>query len=223
MNKRESLLKYLDGGEAGGPAPAAFFMHFGDAYRAGKAAIDRHAEFFRFTGMDFVKIQFELSFPKVEVWSPDGFAGIPSLPLAHYEPMLEVVKGVVEQLGSEALVVLTLYSPFMIAGQMAGNAAVIDGLESDPEPVYAALERITESLSGFVHACKALGLDGFYHSTQGGESRRFKGQETFLKWVKPIDMRLMKAIEAEFKFNILHICDYHAEYGGHDDLTPFLD
>ena len=71
--------------------------------------------------------------------------------------------------------------------------------------------------------CVRIGIDGFYHSTQGGEARRFKSPETFLKWVKPTDHRVMNEIAEACPFNILHICDYHAEYGGYADLTPFLD
>jgi uroporphyrinogen decarboxylase len=34
----------------------------------------------------------------------------------------------------------------------------------------------------------------------------------------------MEEINRRCPFNILHICDYHSdEYGGYDDLTPFLD
>ena len=223
MSKRDSLLKYLKGDGAGDYTPAAFFTHFGGEYRLGKAAIERHKEFFRFTNMDFVKIQFELGFPHIEVLSASDFEHIPALPVDYYAPQLEVVKGLVDAMKEEALVVLTLYSPFMIAGQMTDSQTVIDYLESDPEAVFKGMEAITDSLLGLVRECGRLGLDGFYHSTQGGEAHRFKSAETFLKWVKPTDHRLMNVIDEAFEFNILHICDYHEEYGGYDDLTPFLD
>jgi uroporphyrinogen decarboxylase len=216
------LDQYL-GGNTGGPVPAAFFLHFGEAYRLGSAAIQRHMEFFKSTGMDFVKIQFELGFPRLDVSSAADFDRIPALPVDYYAPQLEVVKGLVDAMKDEALVVLTLYSPFMIAGQMAGNQTVIDYLESEPDAVFNGMEAITGSLIGFVRECGRLGLDGFYHSTQGAEAKRFKNRETFLKWVKPTDHRLMNVIDEAFAFNILHICDYHEEYGGYDDLTPFLD
>ena len=65
-----------------------------------------------------------------------------------------------------------------------------------------------------------MGVDGFYHSTQGGESGRFSDPTLFAACVKPYDLVLMEEINRRCIFNILHICDYN---GGYDDLTPFLD
>lgn len=223
MNKRENLLRYLESDRPGDYVPAAFFLHFGSEYRHGPAAVQKHREFFEFTGMDFVKIQFELDWPKVETSSPSDFARIPPIPIEFFAPQLEVVKGLVDGLKKDALVVLTLYSPLMIAGNLVGPQVLIRYLEEDPAHTFKGLETVTDSLIAFVHECRKLGLDGFYHSTQGGEKHRFSTPEIFRKWVKPTDHRVMNDIAEMFDFNILHICDYHAEYGGYDDLTPFLD
>jgi uroporphyrinogen decarboxylase len=223
-NKREALLEYLASDQKGGYVPAAFFLHFGPEFQAGQAAIKRHEEFFRFTGMDFVKIQFELAFPKHEVTGSRDWMDVPYLPLSFYEPQLEVVKGLVQALGSEALVVLTLYSPFMIAGRIGGVTNLVEHLQEDPESVFKGLETVTDSLVDFVRECERIGIDGFYHSTQGGESHRFRDPEVFLKWVKPTDHRVMNEINEDRRFNILHVCDYHKdEFGGYDSLAPFLD
>jgi uroporphyrinogen decarboxylase len=72
----------------------------------------------------------------------------------------------------------------------------------------------------FVKACIRLGVDGFYASTQGGESARFADKTLFETCVKPYDLVLMEEMNRACPFNILHICDYHS---GYDDLTPFLD
>jgi uroporphyrinogen decarboxylase len=72
----------------------------------------------------------------------------------------------------------------------------------------------------FVKECIRLGVDGFYHSTQGGEASRLGGSMLFEECVKPFDLLLMNEIDRSCVFNILHICDYHA---GYDDLSPFLD
>ena len=200
MNKREALLRYLESDAVGEYVPAAFFLHFAPEFHGGQAAVDKHQEFFRFTNMDFVKIQFELELPKVEVASTMDFDQVLGLPIECFVPQLEVVKGVVKALKSEALVILTLYSPFMLAGRMIGEEMLIRGLEEDPGHAFKALERVTDSLIGFVRECKKLGLDGFYHSTQGGESRRFASPETFLKWVKPTDHRVMNEIDETFEF-----------------------
>src|SRR5271157_1431655 len=63
MNRRDLVLDLLHNGSTSRYVPAAFFMHFDSAHHQGQAAIDRHLEFFRQTGMDFVKIQYEGGFP----------------------------------------------------------------------------------------------------------------------------------------------------------------
>ena len=93
-------------------------------------------------------------------------------------------------------------------------------LLENPEPVRKGIEIITESLRRFVRACIAVGVDGFYHSTQGGETSRLEGSALFEECIKPFDLSLMHEINEKCPFNILHVCDY---VDGYSDLTPFLD
>src|SRR6185369_1567903 len=65
-NKRERMLGWLAGQGAPNYTPAAFFLHFGNGYKAGSAAARRHLEFFRHTDMDFLKIQFEQAYSRQE-------------------------------------------------------------------------------------------------------------------------------------------------------------
>jgi uroporphyrinogen decarboxylase len=52
---------------------------------------------------------------------------------------------------------------------------------------------------------------------------RFQDPSLFEKHIKPVDLEVMNEIDESFEFNILHICDYHEEYGSYGDLTPFLE
>jgi uroporphyrinogen decarboxylase len=115
---------------------------------------------------------------------------------------------------------MTLYSPFMCAGQTAGAARVTEHLNREPDKVRKGLEVIAESLLLFVRECIKLGVDGFYTSTQGGEAGRLANQQTFIDYVKPFDLMLMAEASRACPFNILHVCDYHMDY---DDFSPFLD
>ncbi len=63
-------------------------------------------------------------------------------------------------------------------------------------------------------------MDGFYASTQGGESGTFRDKRTFEEHVRPFDLALQKEIDETCAFNILHVCDYEAPYA---DLTPLLE
>jgi uroporphyrinogen decarboxylase len=221
VNKREKVLNLLDSNQTPGYIPAAFFLHFPPECHRGQAAIDKHLSYFRHTGMDFVKIQYEFPFPhRPEIASPDDWAKMPSYGREFFQDQLDVVAGLVEAIDGEALVIQTLYSPFMEAGHTVGRQMVTEQIKTAPQKVKRGMEIITDSILWFVRQCIKLGVDGFYASTQGGESHRFEEPALFAECVKPYDLAVMDEINSECPFNILHVCDYHGEY---DDLTPFLD
>jgi uroporphyrinogen decarboxylase len=221
MNKRERLLYWLDQDQSPGYIPAAFFIHFPQEYRRGQAAIDKHLAYFRYTGMDFVKIQYEFAFPhRPDIQRPEDWATMPSYGREFFQDQLDIVAGLVKAARGEALIIQTLYSPFMSAGHTTSDAMITEHIKTDPEKVKQGLEIITESTLWFVRECIKLGVDGFYASTQGGESHRFADPSLFAQYVKPYDLAVMEEINRTCLFNILHICDY---CGGYTDLTPFLD
>jgi uroporphyrinogen decarboxylase len=221
MNKREDVLSLLDPKQVPAYTPAAFFLHFDPAFHRGQAAVEKHLEFFRATGMDFVKIQFENNFPpQPQIQRPEDWAKMPMYGVDFYEGQLKAVEGLVKAAKKEALVVQTLYSPFMGAAHATSNELITRHILENPQAVKRGMEIITESMLGFVKACKNLGLDGFYTSTQGGEAARFPGRALFDECVRPYDLALMQEANRSFEFNILHICDYHLPY---DSLNYYLD
>jgi uroporphyrinogen decarboxylase len=220
-NKRDVVLSVIDTGQKPNYIPAAFFLHFDPKYHRGQAAVERHLEYFHYTNMDFVKIQFEHGFPRnPAIQRPQDWASIPFYNLDFYEEPLRVVDGLVKAARHEALVVLTLYSPFMFAGHMATEPVLTAHIKEDPQAVQRGMEIITNSLMGFVKECVRLGLDGFYMSTQGGEKGRLDDVDLFNQTVRPYDLALMEEIQRSCIFNILHVCDYRLPY---QDLTPFVD
>jgi uroporphyrinogen decarboxylase len=148
---------------------------------------------------------------------PGDWARAPRWTLDDFAPMLAVVDGLVKALHHEALVIVTLYSPFMWASHLADSESLRAQLAEQPEAVVRGLEILTENVITFAHGCQRLGVDGFYVSTQGGEAFRFGGTEIFETYIRPTDLAVWDAIGGSL-FNILHVCDYHGPYA---DLTPF--
>jgi uroporphyrinogen decarboxylase len=222
MNKRDVVLDLLNPSRKPAYTPAAFFLHFDPVYHKGQAAVDKHLEYFHYTDMDFVKIQYERTFPHLpEIQRPDDWLRMPFYDLDFYEDQLKVVEGLVKAAKSEALVVLTLYSPFMCANQTAGEQMLSAHIQQDPEKVKAGMQVITDSLMGFIKACIKLGLDGFYTSTQGGEAGRLGDSALFQECVRPYDLALMEEINNTCIFNILHVCDYHLPYRSLDQFVNY--
>lgn len=213
MNKRDAVLSLLDPNSKPATIPAAFFLHFGPDYQKGQAAVDKHLEFFHHTGMDFVKIQYERKFPVIPaIQKPEDWAKMPDYSLDFYEEPLKVVKGLVKAAKKEALVILTLYSPFMFAAQTTSYDLITQHIKEDPEKVKVGMRTITNSVMRFVKECVRLGLDGFYTSTQGGEASRFSDPASFDACIRPYDLELMEEINRTCLFSILHVCDYQLPY-----------
>jgi uroporphyrinogen decarboxylase len=220
MNKRDSLLDLIHSPTPPAYVPAAFFMHFDRAFHQGQAAIDQHRAFFRATGMDFVKIQYEQTLaPAAPMRTPVDWAHAPRCDEAFFEQSIRVAEGLVKAAKDEALVIMTLYSPFMWAAQLAGADTLAEHLRENPDAVRAGLEIMTENVLTLVRGCRQVGVDGFYVSSQGGEAFRFPGTDIFEKYIKPTDLAVWDEVES-CVFTILHICDYAGSYA---DLTPFLD
>jgi uroporphyrinogen decarboxylase len=219
MNKRDVVLNLLDKNKRQEYIPAAFFLHFDPIYHRGQAAVDKHLEFFRHTGMDFVKIQYEQNFPfRPEIENPNDWVNMPLYKKNFYEDSLGVVDGLVKSAREEAMVIMTLYSPYMCA-RHTSKEKITDHIKENSEKAKKGIEIITESLMIFVKECINLGIDGFYHSTQGGETFRSLGA-LFKECIKPYDLILMEEINKKCPFNILHVCDF---WGPYSELTPFLD
>lgn len=220
-NKRDAMLALLDKGARQDYVPAAFFIHFGEAFRFGQPAVQKHLEYFRYTGMDFLKIQYERTFPAIpSIKRTADWRNMPSYAIDFYEPVLEAVRGLVNEAKKEALVLVTLYSPFMCAGHTTSLPLLTAHLQEDPDSVRQGLEAITGSLMRFVKECIRIGVDGFYASTQGGEAGRFADAAMFTRHVKPFDLVLMDEMNRSCVFNILHVCDYNGPYA---DLSPYVD
>jgi len=218
MNKRDVMLS-LANGEQPPYTPAAFFLHFDPAFHRGQAAVDKHLEFFRATDMDFVKVQYEQRQPPhAPIRRAEDWADMPLYPHEFFEEPAAVVEGLVKAAKREALVILTLYSPLMWAARLEG-ADIAKHLQENPQAVAKGMEIMTENVRRLVAACKRVGVDGFYVSTQGGETFRLGAGDLFRTYVKPSDLAVWDAI-GETECSILHVCDYQGPY---DDLSPFVD
>jgi len=219
MNKRDVILNTVND-TATDYTPAAFFMHFRPNHIEGQAAIDKHLEYFKATGMDMLKIQFEQILPRtVTISKPEDWANVPPCPADYFEPTLHIVRELVKVAKAEALVIMTLYSPFMWLKFLTDADTVYAHFRENPEAMKKGLEIFTDYVLTLVRACKQAGVDGFYTSTQGGEAFRFGGTNIFQDYIKPSDL----VVWAELKddpVSILHVCDYH---GAYEDFSPFVD
>ena len=153
----------------------------------------------------------------------DIFTATPSNTLRLKHPFMassEILAGIIKATDQRALVIQTMYSPFMQACTSVGRDRLRQHIMHDASAVCEGMARITESMRAFVQACIALGVDGFYASTQGGDESMFADSPLFERCIKPYDLELMREMDRQCRFNILHICDY---WSGYRNLDAFVD
>lgn len=210
---REIMQEFLDPNSNSKHIPAGFFMHFN---KKGDAAVQAHLDYYRATGMDFVKIQFDgMSLPLMpEIKTPADWAKMPVYGEDFFEPILYIIRNLVKELKDEAILVQTMYSPYQMAKQAVPWELLVEHVYQDPEAVSRGMENVTLSILNFVHAGARAGLDGFYTCAQGGETNRIADFDLFNQTIKSYDMILYKAVNQLLQHNIMHICDYDGNYEG---------
>lgn len=222
LNKRERMLQWLEGKTQPGYTPAAFFLHFEEPYKLGSPAAQQHLKYFKHTDMDFVKIQFEKEYKPVDfIKKPSDWSKLQPNKLDFYESQLVAVRELVKKMKPEALVIMTIYSPFMWAGDTVTHPVLLKHMEEDPIAVKKGLDTLVESQMLFVKECIKIGVDGFYMSTQGSETKQFSNPKLFTDYIKPTDLVAMKTAAASCPFNILHVCDYNAPYANYNAVLDY--
>ncbi|MFC2124226.1 uroporphyrinogen decarboxylase family protein [Bacteroidota bacterium] len=213
VDKREAMLSLINDNKKQDYYPGGFFIHFDREYHFGEPAINKHLEYFRYTDLDFIKIQYENIFPKIPgIQKPSDWSKMPLYKKDFYNRQLKVIEGIIKKAKSEAMVVATFYSPFACAGDTASPEMLTKHLNDDPDQVKKGMEIISESLMIYVKHCIKLGVDGFLQSTQGGEANRFKTDNIFADYIKPFDVEIGTEMVDHCPCNILHICDWNGNY-----------
>ena len=220
-NKKEIMNRFLEGTLDKGYVPAAFFMHFDANHKEGEAAVNAHLKYFLQTNQDILKVQFEQSMPRIanldkqETWDK-------IVPPAQdfYRKTLEVIKGIHDVVGRDVYVLPTIYSPYQVARQSLREENIVKAAKERPDDLKRVLGYYADALLWLVKECKAIGIEGFYTTTQGGEMKFYEVPGFFETFIKPFDFRVMEACNEGTKLNILHICDWEGTF---DDLTRFKD
>lgn len=219
-NKRELIWQTLDQSRPNDYVPVFFNIHF--KAHEGWEAVQAHINWFRQTHVDFVNVKYEY-FPQIqEVKNVSDWKKIKPFGPEVWDEQLLVIRELKRELGQEALIVPTVFSPLRVLIQTAGSPlssdkegrkALVELIKKDPEAIKPALAAVTQSLVYYIREARKAGADGFYISSQGDDLEEFAGK-TFLEVLKPYDRQLSDVASQVAPFNILHIC----ESGGH--ITP---
>ena len=221
MNRIERVRAALAGNEVD-RVPASFWYHFTADKAHGEASVRAHIDFYRESGIDFLKVMNEHPYrTDVSIRTPGDWRRLRPAPLSapFYREQLDELKRILDAVAGECLVITTLFGPFA-SGNHASGDLVTAHVRADPEPVSQGLAAIGDSLAEFALACVAAGAAGIYYSAQGGEADRFTKDE-FVRTIKPHDLTVLDAVKDQGEFHLLHICrdrvrlHLYADYPSH--------
>jgi uroporphyrinogen decarboxylase len=121
-------------------------------------------------------------------------------------------------LDGEAPIIQTVFSPLSVIGWLAGGPAGFEipglpaslpllrrAIDEAPDLLEAALDAVTETLTGYVKITRAAGADGVFFAIVRLAREGYLTREEYARFGRPYDLRVLAAV-ADAPMNVLHVC-----------------
>jgi uroporphyrinogen decarboxylase len=226
MTKRERIAAALRGQEVD-RVPVSAWMHFPHLDKTPEGQAKAFLSFQREFDWDFMKLMFRSTF-LLEDWGCTF--GDYHMPLGYWLPvsyavnspedwdrldvldprrgalgeMLTVVRMVRDEIGEDVFKLATVFCPFMVARQLAGDRILAD-MRENPAALHQGLEAIALTVMRFAEACLEHGADGVFFATQSA-SFDFMHREEYAEFGHPYNLGVLDALKGTSQFTMLHIC-----------------
>ncbi len=221
MTKKERVLAAIEGREPDG-VPSGFSLHFPLEERLGESTVKAHLNYFHESDCDILKIMNEYRLPvNGVIRTPDEYEqAIPQdyRKAGFLHNQIETAKRIRDLADPDAFTLGTLhgicsygFQPFMKMGYgfEVGESRQVqaDFLRWNEKKMLSVMERICEGLCDMAKAyVQEAGVDGVYYSVIGADRKWFTDEE-FARWIRPFDLRIMKAIKDAGGYCFLHVCN----------------
>jgi len=198
--------------------PFCFWHHFKP--RANPFAMARYTlEFFGGFDLDIFKIMPDITYPwpddsihRAEDWyllpKTDPFDG-------NFGRQLQTIGLLREELGGDAPILITVFSPNTYAAKFAGRDSIKRHIAENPVELHAALGIIARNLALFCEACVDAGADGVFLAVQGAGDNQLSAAE-YGEFARPYELEVLRASLGGW-LTTLHV---HASSGL--NIDPFL-
>lgn len=240
MTKKERVIAVIEGREADG-VPSGFSLHFPAHQAVGDEAVEAHLKFFEETDTDIIKIMNEHLVPYYGmIRTPQEYCE--KIPVINKEStfiadQIEMTKKILDRAEKDAFTMGTLHGicasgihPLEKMGTGYTLDEVrqmqVDFLRWDQQKMLDAMKRITEGMCQLAEEyITNAGVDSVYYAALGAEYKWFTDEE-FERWIKPLDLQIMKAIKDAGGYCFLHMCKsqlnmkrYDADYAALADVV----
>jgi uroporphyrinogen decarboxylase len=197
-------------GEAVDRLPVSMWLHFASEHLTSEETARLHARYFTTYDWDYLKAMNDYRYPVPGGETVTREADLRAFrPLPMSEPafakqlaMLRMLRG---QLGADVPIVETLFNPLQTLVRGAGASAA-QAVFANPQAGHEALEAITQTLIDYVKACKEAGVTGLFYSVNGAVKPEAGGlaDGQFAEFVRPYDLRILKAAEGMARIGHIH-------------------
>lgn len=210
MNTRERFFAAMDQKPVD-RVPVGFWHHFFGENWEGQKNIDSHIDFYRRTGLDFVKIMcdgfFEYPFShKIETAADWGRIRPLGKDSAFVRGQIERAKAVNGAFQAERACLYNVFVPFTVIRHSTSSEMVMAHLRENPRAVRHALRVICEDTIDLIRGLmEEAGCDGLYLPLQGAEVGRFT-REQYDEIVRPYDKLVYDLAGYYSDYNISHLC-----------------
>jgi uroporphyrinogen decarboxylase len=206
--------------------PYAFWGHFPEIDRDADKLIQATLDLHRRYDQDFIKVMFRSSFgtedwgnraekfdQSIGYWVTTNFAVQTAEDWRKLKPLnpkegalgeqLYILKKLAADLNGDAPILTTLFSPTMLAGQLAGQETFKKHLLEDPDSVHIGLQAIAETVVNFGLASLESGADGLFYAVFSATPTIF-AKPAYKALAETYDKPVLTELHKSSRFTLLH-------------------
>ena len=138
-----------------------------------------------------------------EDWDKIDILPITSPALSEHLMAISTIR---KECGPDLPLLMTVFNPVGIARRLVGNREkFLEHLDSTPDQVKGAIERITVTFEKYVTEIRNAGADGLFFATLDLACTEAMTCERYNDLCRPSDLRILKA-SGNDALNLLHVC-----------------
>jgi uroporphyrinogen decarboxylase len=218
MTKIERVDAALSGEECD-RAPFLFWYHFGNQYGPGEDFARTVLSFYDHFDIDLLKLMNDYHLPtppgRDSVKNADDLSAISYVDpeKCDFNEQLKAIEIITDRLDGEAYCIDTVFDPWQQLTKHIVGERIFDVVRDYPEKLKSALQVVADVLIDYGRLAIARGAAGIFFAVQASDEF-VTNRELYEEFILPPAMKVLKGIEGEGRFNVLHLCGREI-YTGH--------
>lgn len=193
--------------------PVSVWFHFTGEDRFGERFVETHYDYYKRSGVDFLKLMNDAFFPfpfDVSVKTPSDWRSVkPHGKNSKYiQEQAEYAARINDKLQGDCMTFWTVFAPFSSMRFALGDPMVTEHLKQDPESVIEGMKAVAQDCADIIELCTTKGgCSGSYIALHSADVGRFT-KDQYMDWIRPQDMMVVDRMNATSPYNIAHLCGW---------------